>query len=532
MIFYKKLINFKKKEDSGIAKTRQILVDENHRRAKQIGEEYLRNWSNNGESGDFIELNSRDARKTKAPLIQEIKNIINEINERAEANVLNIPRNQNNIDLPVDENERINLEDTNTEPNTNFYIEFATPGESRGVSPENEKYYKFGKLGKTVEVNFKDNPAIKEQLQVFYKIDDVTDEEMRLRRTLGFTYSLKEHLTTESKTLTDLLESIRVFNSDLIKNGISSYYDQNTGLLEITFSSKRGIKEEFEKFSDMDSEDNKKLFSELIKEFQSNQGVKNILQKYNDDIIDDIFGIENEYEERTGGKVLEYEENDEVKNLIEKIINVMLSKQGEKRSKEDIRNLVIEKMRGNFHNEVRLRKEIFILQCFRQELLKSNTGLDGILEKIFKSKIAGNIMNQFKAISDVLSKSGLRMNPDELFAGIREGMNKEEKVSLNPGISYAHSKLEEMDKDNQREFNLKKVKWERENPGETYPYEFKSMLQKIKESIIDQIDKQIENKAYELQEVKNQQNDIDKMEDFLEKNLISNKNFKNSSLGR
>ena len=536
-IFYKKLINFKKNDlridgKSAILNPRRIPVDPN-KKAAGVGEEYFRNWG--GEDGNNVAptMSSRSAVKTKAPLAAEVKNIVNEMNDRAEANVFNIPQRRNDTEV-VDENERIDLNDTNLAPNQRFDIAFAMPGEARGVGPEDRKYYEFAKLGKTIEVEFKDSPELKEKLQVFYKIDDISDEDMRLKRTLSFTFSLKEHLSNESKTLGDLLDSIRVFNSNNINNGISSHYNQNTGELEVTFSSKRGIEEEFSKLTDINSKESKSFLEELLNGkkdkdgheistgFLENSGVKNILEDYDNEISDKILGKKNDQDERIGGAVQDYINEEEAKNLIDKIINSIMSQRGEKRTREELVNYVEKAIRNNFTNEVGLRKEIFKLQTLRHELLKSTTGLDGILEQIFKLNIAGNIMNQFKAISDVLSKSGLKVNPRELFGGITGGMSKEDKRSINPMTSYAHLKLEEMDRANKREFDSQKRNWERDNQGERYPDEFKSMLQKLKESVIDQIDKQISDKAQELQVVKNQQNNIGIMESHLTSELKLN----------
>jgi hypothetical protein len=252
-----------------------------------------------------------------------------------------------------------------------------------------------------------------------------------------------------------------------------------------------------------------------MSKFEENVGVQNILQRYDNDISKEILGQENAKKELISGKFLEYTQTQETKDLVSRIVNSILQKQVNKLDPDAVTKEVKEKIKNNFASEVRLRKEIFKLQTFRNELLKQSTGLDGILEQIFTTNISNNISKQFNSIIKALANTGLKVSARDLMEGIREGFNKQESKSVNPMVSYAYLKLQEIDRENEREFDSQKRQWENSNPGQQYPHEDKSILQTLKENVISQIDNQINEKAQELQQVKNQQNDITQMEAYL-----------------
>jgi hypothetical protein len=164
-IFYQKSIYFKKNDPKnlqvvGKAATlhhKQIPVD---KKVAEIGEKHFRNWNTSDQSGNTPSISSRGAtRATQFTLTAEVQNIINRIGDDAKAMVYNITTQRRNLapGEAVNPNEPINLEDTNPNPNPKFEINFAIPGEARGVGPDDAKYYKFGELGKSVEIEFKDN---------------------------------------------------------------------------------------------------------------------------------------------------------------------------------------------------------------------------------------------------------------------------------------------------------------------------------------------------------------------------------------
>ena len=502
-IFFNKSINFKKPD--GLYQRpidlRHIEADKKYQDAVNK----LKNWDTSGGGSGEQERDSRSAKKNRAPLTEEIKNIINKADNRAEQMVFNKKEPKRN------RVENVEVLDINPnkqpyeafESRAEFNINIALPGEARGVGVNSKEYFKTKKENESVEIEFKEKPDITESVKVFYKIEDQSGEEGRLKKTLSFTFSLKEHMSNESSRLHDLLEAIRNFNSENIKNGTSSHYDPDTGELTVTFSSKRGMKEEFEKLINVDSKENKDLFENLIKEFDKNPGVQNILKSFNNELEDEIFGKEEgEKKKRNGGKFKDYIEEDTMKNIINGIIeNMKNNPRYRNKSLDERKAIAVEKIKSIFTQEIEIRKEIFKLQALRHELLKRGTGLDTILEKFLTTNISQNIRKQFNSIIDMLAKAGLKVSSSDLMSGIGDGMEKEAKRSLNPMMSYAHSKLEEVERENKRNFEHEKKNWEAEHQNEKYPKEYKSMLEKLKDSIIEQIDNQIADKAQDLQKI-------------------------------
>ncbi len=511
-IFFNQSINFKNDLPQRPIDIRHIKTDPEYLDAVKK----LKRWDTDGEGGGEQAKGSRRAKKDRSPLTAEVKNIINKSDGIAEQMVFNIPTTK--PDKAV--NGEIIPGDPNPKPNPDFNINFAIPGEARGVGVYSKEYFKTKKENESVEIEFKDIPDISESLKVFYKIEDQSDEEGRLKKTLSFTFSLKEHMSNESARLYDLLEAIRNFNSENIKNGTASHYDPDTGELTVTFSSKRGINEEFEKLIDIDSKESAEVFEKLLEEFDNNAGIQNILKSFNAEIQDEVFGVEGgDKKERNGGEFKKYIEEDRMKNIINGIItNMQNNPQYKNKTVDERRAIVIERIKSIFTQEVEIRKEIFKLQTLRQELSKEGATLHTILEKFLTTNISNNISKQFNSIIDMLAKAGLKVGVNDLLGGIKSGFEKEGKKSLDPMISYAHAKLEEVERENKRKFEHEKKNWKDEHKREEYPKQYKSMLEQLKDSILDRIDDQIADKSQKLKKIKTQQNQ-DKIKESLEGEL-------------
>lgn len=249
------------------------------------------------------------------------------------------------------------------------------------------------------------------------------------------TLKFKSAISNDSVVMTSMINELHKIK------GLSSHFNNITGVITLTFSSKAMVEELLDKLrnnnKDKDGEFEQKEFKELngniLQKFQDNKQAINLLEQENK-IIDD-----------------------EAKNKLEKELNLdnakptgllahILKGVSDSKIKQHMVGLAKQEISANIQKSVVINKNLIKLNLFKNVLLNGSgpegTNFDSILKEALIEKVAAGIFDKFGEIFGVVGKHGLKMNSEtEIKNFVKGELESHNKSSINPMIAYANDKV-------------------------------------------------------------------------------------------